>query len=115
MPVGIVTRSVSKEPSGRELRTPVRENFPKETDWVGLTCAACHTAAIEFHGRTLLIDGGPAMAEIAFVSNDAGLSRDRSTAGRISSAGSFTSGPGGASLSFNPPRQPVPDRCRLMA
>ena len=28
-------------------------------DWIGLTCAACHTARIQFSNRTLQVDGGP--------------------------------------------------------
>lgn len=31
--------------------------------WVGLTCAACHTAQINLGGLGLRIDGGPAMAD----------------------------------------------------
>jgi hypothetical protein len=31
--------------------------------WVGLTCAACHTAEIAFEGERLRIDGAPAMAD----------------------------------------------------
>ena len=42
--------------------------FAKETyqgkDYVGFTCAACHTAQVNFKGRALRIDGGPAMADM---------------------------------------------------
>ncbi|MET0156146.1 MAG: di-heme-cytochrome C peroxidase [Rickettsiales bacterium] len=42
--------------------------FTKETyqgkDYVGLTCAACHTGQINFKGKALRIDGGPAMADM---------------------------------------------------
>ncbi len=31
--------------------------------WLGLTCAACHTGQVEFSGQKLLIDGAPAMAD----------------------------------------------------
>lgn len=31
--------------------------------WLGLTCAACHTGQLEYKGRTVLIDGAPAMAD----------------------------------------------------
>lgn len=30
--------------------------------WLGVTCAACHTAQIEYRGKKLRIDGGPTMA-----------------------------------------------------
>jgi len=42
--------------------------FTKETyqgkDYVGYTCAACHTGQVNFKGRALRIDGGPAMADM---------------------------------------------------
>ena len=33
-------------------------------DYVGFTCAACHTGQVNFEGRALRVDGGPAMADI---------------------------------------------------
>ena len=33
-------------------------------DWVGMTCAACHTSQINFAGKTLQIDGGPTDADM---------------------------------------------------
>jgi Cytochrome c len=33
-------------------------------DWVGLTCAACHTGQVKYHGVALLIEGGPAQNDI---------------------------------------------------
>jgi mono/diheme cytochrome c family protein len=33
-------------------------------EWVGLTCAGCHTGRINYHGRSLLIEGGPAQNDI---------------------------------------------------
>lgn len=35
------------------------ENEP----WVGLTCAACHTAQLTHQGKTILVDGGPTYAD----------------------------------------------------
>ena len=32
-------------------------------DWLGLTCAACHTGQVEFNGAKYLIDGAPSMAD----------------------------------------------------
>lgn len=32
-------------------------------DWLGMTCAACHTGQVEFEGNKFLIDGAPAMAD----------------------------------------------------
>jgi hypothetical protein len=34
-----------------------------ETDWLGLTCAACHTNELDFGGNTWRIDGAPALAD----------------------------------------------------
>jgi hypothetical protein len=34
-----------------------------ENDWLGLTCAACHTNDIDFGGSTWRIDGAPALAD----------------------------------------------------
>jgi hypothetical protein len=31
--------------------------------WVGMTCAACHTAKLQFKGQNLLVDGGPTLAD----------------------------------------------------
>ncbi len=33
-------------------------------NWVGLTCAACHSGRLTYHGRSLPIDGGPAQNDI---------------------------------------------------
>jgi hypothetical protein len=34
-----------------------------EADWLGLTCAACHTNDMDFSGSTWRIDGAPALAD----------------------------------------------------
>jgi hypothetical protein len=36
----------------------------KRNDYVGLTCAACHTAQINYKGKGIRIDGGPAIADM---------------------------------------------------
>jgi hypothetical protein len=42
--------------------------FVKDTyegkDYVGYTCAACHTGQVNYNGQALRIDGGPAMADM---------------------------------------------------
>ena len=42
--------------------------FAKETyqghDYVGYTCAACHTGQVNYEGQSIRIDGGPAMADM---------------------------------------------------
>lgn len=32
-------------------------------DWVGMTCAACHTGEIRYRGRTIRIDGAPTLGD----------------------------------------------------
>ncbi|APR65642.1 ribonuclease E [Thalassolituus oleivorans] len=34
-------------------------------DYVGFTCAACHTSQVNFKGQAIRIDGGPAMSDIS--------------------------------------------------
>lgn len=34
-----------------------------DEQWLGLNCAACHTANMEFEGRNLVIDGGPSLVD----------------------------------------------------
>lgn len=42
--------------------------FTKETyrgkDYIGFTCAACHTGQVNYQGQAIRIDGGPAMADM---------------------------------------------------
>jgi hypothetical protein len=40
------------------------QDYPRTNAWLGLTCAACHTAHIETPEAVLTIDGGPAMADV---------------------------------------------------
>lgn len=39
--------------------------FSRHKDQAGLTCAACHTTQINFHGTAMRIDGAPALADVA--------------------------------------------------
>ena len=41
----------------------VKDTYQGE-EFVGLTCAACHTGQINYKGRAIRIDGGPAMADM---------------------------------------------------
>ena len=36
----------------------------KGKDYVGYTCAACHTGQVNYKGQAVRIDGGPAMADM---------------------------------------------------
>ena len=35
----------------------------KNTQWIGLTCAACHTGQWKYNGKRILVDGAPAMLD----------------------------------------------------
>ncbi len=38
--------------------------------WMGFTCAACHTTEVSYKGTTLRIDGGPTMGNFELFNND---------------------------------------------
>jgi len=38
--------------------------FARHKEMLGLTCAACHTAQIAYHGKEIRIDGGPTIADM---------------------------------------------------
>lgn len=40
-----------------------QQNFPPSSVWLGLTCAACHTTELHQEGKSVRIDGGPALAD----------------------------------------------------
>ncbi|WP_051299897.1 di-heme-cytochrome C peroxidase [Methylobacter luteus] len=40
-----------------------REPADNGEDWVGMTCAACHTGEIRYQGRTIRIDGAPTLGD----------------------------------------------------
>lgn len=39
-------------------------------DWLGVTCAACHTGRIEFKGAKFIIDGGPTLGDFETLFGD---------------------------------------------
>ncbi|HSC68587.1 MAG TPA: di-heme-cytochrome C peroxidase [Cellvibrio sp.] len=41
----------------------VKESY-KGNDYVGFTCAACHTGQVNYKGQAIRIDGGPALADM---------------------------------------------------
>src|SRR5687768_16220075 len=51
-----------------------------DSDWLGLTCAACHTNEIDFGGNTWRIDGAPALADTWAFLNDLGDSLKQTAA-----------------------------------
>jgi hypothetical protein len=51
-----------------------------DADWLGLTCAACHTNEIDFSGNTFRIDGAPALADTWAFLNDLGAALEQTAA-----------------------------------
>ena len=45
----------------KDYGNPIYQAISK--NWLGLTCAACHTNQIEFNGKKIVIDGAPAMGD----------------------------------------------------
>ncbi|HWA61115.1 MAG TPA: di-heme-cytochrome C peroxidase [Caulobacteraceae bacterium] len=50
--------------------------------WVGLTCAACHTAQMDYNGQAVRVDGGPSLFDFqSFIENlDKALAQTRDAA-----------------------------------
>jgi len=67
-------------PSGKTKRNPdglsvgfarhIDKNNNVSKDWVGLTCAACHTGEVVYKGTTIRIDGAPTMADFETFNDD---------------------------------------------
>jgi len=47
----------------------VRDNY-RGRNYMGFTCAACHTGQVNYHGQAYRIDGAPAMADMDGFLND---------------------------------------------
>jgi hypothetical protein len=54
LPIGFTKDAAKNNPSYEKI----------SQDWLGVTCAACHTGQVEFQGHKVLIDGAPTMADI---------------------------------------------------
>lgn len=67
LPIGFVKDS---NPSSISMKAAFlgpeynKDHYPNENDWLGLSCAACHTADLSYKGKVIRIDGGAAMADI---------------------------------------------------
>lgn len=62
LPVGFVADDHDDAQLGRTKLRWFEGQGTREL-WLGMTCAACHTAEITYAGKTLRIDGGPALAD----------------------------------------------------
>ena len=69
LPVGFVKDSDSTTAAYNLKRQSLGSEFDEKSyaegkDWLGFTCAACHTNQIECGNLTLQIDGAPSMADV---------------------------------------------------
>jgi hypothetical protein len=68
LPQHVTTRNPDALPVGF-----AQDSFDGE-NYVGLTCAACHTTELDYKGITIRIDGGPSMANVQQFLEDLGAS-----------------------------------------
>lgn len=71
LPVGFAHRQVMLTPAG-EVWTNPRTLAPMSN--LGFTCAACHTGRMTYQGKALLVDGGPALTDLASFRQAVGIS-----------------------------------------
>lgn len=58
--LGFITQNPAKNnPAGLPIGFSIENS--NDVDWVGMTCATCHTGLVTYQGQKLLIDGGPGM------------------------------------------------------
>lgn len=86
LPIGFAANTIADDTGFRKTSLhwtgtdPARDPVP----WVGLTCAACHTARIVHDGQALTVDGAPAMFDFqSFIEAlDTSLAETRDDPGR---------------------------------
>jgi mono/diheme cytochrome c family protein len=59
-------------PVGFAKDTITDVNTGQRVEVVGLTCSACHTGQLEYHGKGIRIDGGPATLDLASFQTELG-------------------------------------------
>lgn len=66
LPIGIVRDSTPSTAAMKEgfLGPDYELNYYPTNEWVGLTCAACHTSEINNNGKQIRVDGGAALVDI---------------------------------------------------
>lgn len=69
LPIGFA-RTTGVNPVTGQANDP-RTGQPN--DWIGFTCAACHTGRIDFNGTSILVDGGPALIDLGEFGSKLGL------------------------------------------
>ncbi len=63
LPIGFTEDVTPDAQLPKPLITWRAQPKPDDRIWVGMNCAACHTAQMTYQGRTLTVDGGPALSD----------------------------------------------------
>ncbi|MCH7536132.1 MAG: cytochrome C, partial [Bacteroidetes bacterium] len=68
LPIGFVKDDnietfLSSALSASRLSSNTEDLYTEYREWLGLTCAACHTSEISYNNQILRIDGGPSMSD----------------------------------------------------
>ena len=72
LPIGFVKDDITEDFLASALTTTRLSSSAQwnQMDWLGLTCAACHTSEINYGDKTFRINGGPAQSDFqAFMAN----------------------------------------------
>ncbi len=59
-----IDKDVQDWPLGFVINTTSSGREAWHGNWLGVTCAACHTAQIEYQGKKMRVDGAPTMADL---------------------------------------------------
>ncbi len=59
-----IDKDVQDWPLGFVINTTSSGREAWHGNWLGVTCAACHTAQIEYQGKIMRVDGAPTMANL---------------------------------------------------
>lgn len=66
LPIGFVKDIIKEDFLASALSATRLSSSPQgnQMEWLGLTCAACHTSEINYGDKTLRINGGPALSDL---------------------------------------------------
>lgn len=66
----LLAEASSANPDGLPIGFARDVDLHTKQQWMGWTCAACHTGQVEYNGTGLRIDGGPTMADVSTFLNE---------------------------------------------
>ena len=59
----LTAKPTDKNPDGLPVGFAKHVDSDNQEEWVGMTCAACHTTQISYKGVSMRIEGGPTLAD----------------------------------------------------